>query len=42
MPEENVEAMEHAMDIFWQQANADLRIVDRGVPLADLEEPDDG
>jgi hypothetical protein len=37
MPEENVEAMEHAMDIFWQQANADVNLAERGIPLAVFE-----
>jgi hypothetical protein len=42
MTDENVEAMEHATDIYWQMACADLRLLARGVPLADFEEEDDG
>ena len=41
MPEENLEAIEQAADIYWQMACADLRLFARGVPLADFEEEND-
>jgi hypothetical protein len=39
---QNDEEAEQSADIYWQMACADLRLLERGVPIADLVEEDDG
>ncbi len=40
MQQEDIESQEHATDLEWAAVTADIRMVERGYPVADIVEED--